>query len=213
MKNEIKDFCKKHNITENQFFCKEEIGGNLDLESVTSLPDGFNPTVGGNLYLRSEKRYIGANIPSIKHLFPEVYTWEGGKYIKADGMFMEVIKNKGNVYRVRKINEIKESYLVTNGNGKWAHGSTLNEAKKDLIYKIGNRNKDDYRHLNLDSNLSFEESIEAYRAITGACGFGVRGFVESRLSLKKEKYKISEIISLTSGEYGSSDFAKFFDKK
>jgi hypothetical protein len=29
------------------------VGGNLDLGSLTSIPEGFNPTVGGYLYLRS----------------------------------------------------------------------------------------------------------------------------------------------------------------
>jgi hypothetical protein len=52
-KEEIKSFCKNHNITEDQFLGKEKIAGNLDLRSLTSIPKGFNPTVGGNLYLRS----------------------------------------------------------------------------------------------------------------------------------------------------------------
>jgi hypothetical protein len=48
-----KAFCKKHGLTEDQFYGKETVGGDLDLGSVTSLPDGFNPTVGGYLYLGS----------------------------------------------------------------------------------------------------------------------------------------------------------------
>ena len=53
MKKEIMDFCKKNNITSDQFFGKEKIGGDLDLGSLTSIPEGFNPTVGGDLDLRS----------------------------------------------------------------------------------------------------------------------------------------------------------------
>jgi hypothetical protein len=49
----MKDFCKKHNITENQFKGIDKIGGSLDLRSLTSIPEGFNPTVGGDLDLRS----------------------------------------------------------------------------------------------------------------------------------------------------------------
>jgi hypothetical protein len=49
----MKEFCKKHNITENQFLGIDEVGGSLDLRSLTSIPDGFNPTVGGGLYLNS----------------------------------------------------------------------------------------------------------------------------------------------------------------
>ena len=50
---ERKEFCTKYNLTENQFLGIDEITGSLDLDSVTSLPDGFNPTVGGSLDLDS----------------------------------------------------------------------------------------------------------------------------------------------------------------
>src|ERR1017187_3771839 len=53
MKNEITEFCKMYNLTEDQFFGKEKFGGDLYLSSLTSIPKGFNPTVGGYLYLRS----------------------------------------------------------------------------------------------------------------------------------------------------------------
>ena len=48
-----KQFCKKFGITENQFYGKDEIIGDLYLSNnqLTSLPDGFNPTVGGSLFL------------------------------------------------------------------------------------------------------------------------------------------------------------------
>ncbi|MEY4767707.1 MAG: hypothetical protein RL637_346, partial [Pseudomonadota bacterium] len=47
------DFLKKYEITEQQFLGKEKIQGYLDLRSLTSIPDGFTPTVGGSLYLSS----------------------------------------------------------------------------------------------------------------------------------------------------------------
>lgn len=49
----LKDFCKKHGLTEAQATGKEKICGDLDLSSVTSIPEGFNPTVGGYLDLSS----------------------------------------------------------------------------------------------------------------------------------------------------------------
>ena len=236
MKKEIINFCKRFNITLNQFFGKEEIGGDLWLNGnqltsltegfnptvggslclngnqLTSLPEGFNPTVGGSLCLNGERRYIGKKVNIKKMHFPEIYTWQNGRYIKADGIFMEVISKKGNVYKVRKINKTEESFLITDGDRKWSHGNTLKEAKKDLIYKIGSRNKDEYKNLTIDSELSFEKSIELYRVITGACSFGTRNFVESKLISKKDKYKISEIIELTNGEWGNSVFKDFFNK-
>ena len=208
MKAKILDFCKRVGITEDQFYGKEEIKESLDLRSLTSTPEGFNPTVGGSLDLRSlkNKHKIKTNDLPAEYVF----TWQSGKYIKADDIFMEVISRKGNVYKVRKVNRPEESYLVTDGHGKWAHGDTIQEAKADLIYKISDRDKSEYESLSLDSELTFEEAIEAYRIITGACSFGTRDFVENRLQKKKNTYKISEIIQLTNSEYGNSEFQRFF---
>jgi len=49
----VKEFCKRYEMTENQFYGKEEFGGYLYLSSLTSIPEGFAPTVGGDLDLRS----------------------------------------------------------------------------------------------------------------------------------------------------------------
>ena len=51
--NEIKEFCKKYELSEDQFYGREKIAGSLDLSSVTSLPEGFNPNVRRNLDLSS----------------------------------------------------------------------------------------------------------------------------------------------------------------
>mgnify|MGYP000621718598 CR=1 FL=1 len=50
---EKQDFLQKYNLTESQFLGKEEIKGSLNLRSLTSIPDGFNPTVGGSLDLEN----------------------------------------------------------------------------------------------------------------------------------------------------------------
>lgn len=80
---DLKAFCEKYNLTEAQATGKEKIYGSLYLSSVTTIPDGFNPTVGGWLYLRSGEKYIGASVP-------DVYFWRDKKYIKADGIFQEM---------------------------------------------------------------------------------------------------------------------------
>ena len=46
-----KEFCKKYNLTKNQFLGIDQISGYLDLRGLTSIPEGFNPTVGGYLDL------------------------------------------------------------------------------------------------------------------------------------------------------------------
>lgn len=69
-----------------------------------------------------------------------------GKYIKANGIFSKIVEQKGDVYHVR-LDENKEiTYLVTDGEGHWSHGNTLEKAKDNLTYKIiENKNYDGKR--------------------------------------------------------------------
>ena len=182
------------------------VRGSLDLRGtqITSLPEGL--TVGGSLYL--EGTQITDTSKVIRKTI-DFFEWRNKTYIKADGVFSKVISHKGNVYKISQIGENKERYLLTDGNGKWSHGDTLKEAKDDLIFKIGDRDKSSYSNLTLDSILSFEESIEAYRVITGACSAGTKMFVKS-LSNTKDKYTIAEMIELTKGQYGNNVFKSFF---
>jgi hypothetical protein len=49
MKKEVKEFCENNRITEDQFYGKEKVGGDLWLRGLTCVPENFNPTVGGDL--------------------------------------------------------------------------------------------------------------------------------------------------------------------
>jgi hypothetical protein len=40
----IKQFCQNIGINEEYFHGSEKYGGSLDLEGLTSIPEGFNPT-------------------------------------------------------------------------------------------------------------------------------------------------------------------------
>ena len=198
-KNKIEYKSDKYNLT---------VGGSLDLEGtqISELPD--NLTVGGFLDLRGTQisEYVANNVNRDIKLI----SWKGGKYVLIDSMFTEVVKNKGNVYHVKNIGSKNIFYVVTDGNGKYSHGSTIEEARNDLIYKISNRSKEEFKSLNLNSVLSLSEMIECYRVITGACSFGTKRFVES-LSKVKENYSISEIIDLTNGKFGNNEFSSFFN--
>ena len=188
------------------------VGGYLDLRGtqITALPD--NLTVGGYLYLQgtqiTDTSMVSRNVPEILH-----WQWNNKHYIKVDGIFSEVVSHKGNLYKTKQIGKKEIGYLITDGNGKWSHGATIQEAKADLIYKVSNRDKSQYENLSLDDTLTFEEAIAAYRVITGACSAGTRDFVENRLPKPhKEKYTIREIIELTKSEYQSETFKQFFNK-
>jgi hypothetical protein len=112
------------------------IGQSLHLSSITAVPEWFSPTVGGYLRLHSHTAipkgfkpsdYEGKQIPII--------SWENGKYVSIDGVFSEVLQKAKNVYKLRQINGTI-LYCVTDGKGKYAHGKTIKEACNDLIYKL-----------------------------------------------------------------------------
>ncbi len=188
---------------------KPYYGGSLYLSGtgITSLPEGL--TVGGYLYLSG----TGITDPKYTKIDPDnhLFTWLGEKFIKVDGIFAQVLSKKKNVYRVKKIGDPKEFFIVTNDK-KYAHGDTIKEAKQDLIFKISDRNKSDYENLTRESAITYEKTIECYRVITGACSFGTKNFVTERLTQRKKQYTISEVITLTKGEWGNSTFAEFFKK-
>jgi hypothetical protein len=177
------------------------VGGYLDLRSVTALPEGFNPTVGGYLDLGS-----GLKAKKKPHVYP--LTWRGDRFMMVDGILTEVIRKHGMTYRVRKVGSQEIGYLVFNGN-MWAHGATLAEARSDLIYKNKETDTSEYKKLTLSSKLTFSEGIACYRAITGACSFGVRNFVETK-GVKKASVTVKQIIKMTDGQYGGDTFKQFF---
>ena len=180
---------------------------NISHTGITALPDNLN--VGSDLNIShtgitdTSKVNRTFNVDFVKKI------WEGKPYIKADGIFTRVINHHENVWKVRKINGTEDFYLVTDGEGHYAHGKTIKEAKADLIYKITSRDKSKYENLTQDSVLSFEEAIKCYRTITGACEAGTKYFVESCLD-KKDSYTIKEISELTKGRYGNEMFMDFF---
>ncbi len=194
------------------------IGGDLSIcenSSLTSLtfPEGM--AIGGDLsiYENSSLKQKKWNVrESVDDGY--IWTWRGRRYIKADGVFMRLLNRRGNVCKVSYIGRNREAYLVTDGAGKWAHGDTLEEAKRDLIYKISNRDTSRYKGLTLESELTHEEAIEAYRVITGACSAGTRHFCENILPKEevREKYTVAKIIELTAGNYGSDKFREFFTR-
>lgn len=188
---------------------KLTIGESLHLNgtAITSLPD--NLKIGRSLYLEDT---VITDTSKVNYNIPNFFEWRNCEYIKVDGRFSKVVSHKGNVYKVCYIDMEGEGYIVTNGNGKWSHGFTLEEAKRNLTYKISNRNISRYESLTLDSELIFEEAVECYRVITGACSGGTYTFIEGHPDMKKDKYTIREIIKITEGQYNSSEFNRFFEK-
>jgi len=138
---------------------------------------------------------------------------DGKIYASYDGMVFESTSHRkiGTITIAENLDRWNNKiYVVSNGR-KHSHGRTLKQAMNDLRFKNEIRDLGDYKHLNLDDKLNYDEAIMVYRQITGACSEGTKYFLENNNNLKKNKlYTIREIIELTKGQYGSEIFIRFF---
>ena len=135
---------------------------------------------------------------------------DNGEHVIADGILSKVVKQKGPIYHVINHGETTLSYLIER-DGMFAHGTSMDEAKESIKYKIGERDLSKYDTLTNETELTIDECITMYRVITGACESGVRRFVEN--SDVKAVYTVSEIIALTKGQYGNNTLVTFMEKK
>ena len=181
----------------------------LNNTDITSLPDDL--VVGGWIIKNGTKIYRNQNIGI--HFVQKI--WGDKPYCCVDGIFTEVINRRDKVWEVRRIGHTETLYIVNDGNGHYAHGDTIKQAKADLVYKITNKDKSEYEGLTLESVLTHDKAIQCYRTITGACSFGTKNFVENILppEERKDQYTIAEIIRLTKGRYGNEIFTNFFKNK
>jgi hypothetical protein len=163
----MKKFVKKHNLTENQFLGVETVGGSLDLQNLTSIPDGFNPTVGDYLDLGNLTMDV-----STKPYGNPILSWENGKYILCDRISTEVLSKKKGHYFVRKLDSKEKMHIITDGENTHSHGKSLKQANEDLQFKIASK-KLKNTPIQEDSLLT----VKHYRLITGAGDAGVRDFM------------------------------------
>jgi hypothetical protein len=113
------------------------------------------------------------------------------------------------IHKTNRIGYTESEYVAIKGELS-AHADTLKLALIDLRFKESNRDTSWLEDKTLESILSFEDSVLAYRCITGACSGGVSHFLKT---IKEQKeYKISEIIELTKNEYRNKEFTSFFNK-
>jgi hypothetical protein len=139
-------------------------------------------------------------------------TWLERGYVVADGIHSKLIsrRKKGDleIFKVQKeFLGDEESYVVKRGN-QFSHGDTIKHAVEDLRYKLADRDTSRFKKWTLKTKVKEEDAIQAYRAITGACEFGVKQFV-SGVKVPKA-LTVEKVVELTSGRFGNEAFAKFF---
>ena len=134
-------------------------------------------------------------------------------YLYKDGILSFVHSTKVidgiTIHKTNRIGYTNTEYIAIKSDLS-AHANTLKLALIDLRFKESDRDTSWLEDKTLDSILSFEDSVLAYRCITGACSGGVSHFL--RGIKDKEEYKIGEIIELTKNEYGNETFSDFFNK-
>jgi hypothetical protein len=188
------------------------IGGDLYLRGLTSIPAGFNPTVGGYLELsglEAKAKKLPINfLEKLNFKLSEKLTWQKGKYRVFDGIFCEVLKNKKNIYKV-KIKD--ETAYIVNAGYLFSHGKTIKEARENLLYKLTSQDTTAFKKWTLDKKISVKEAILSYRAITGACEFGVKNFCKD-IKIPKLLTPL-KVIEITEGQYGGEKYAQFFGKQ
>ena len=131
----------------------------------------------------------------------------------ADNILQRIIstKKKGDliIYRTQKIGS-KEKQFCVKRDSVFSHGKTLKEAIEDLQYKISDRDITEFKTWTKSTKVTKSKMIEAYRKITGACVLGVKDFVENNKI--KNKITVEEVINVTTGKYGHSEFVRFFNR-
>ena len=196
------------------------IGGSCYIRSDVNAPK--LTTIGGSCDIRSDVKFTASKKPKkndanarsycIQFTF-NVFLKLG--FVFADNILMKFISKRTKdgmaIYKTQDLTSEKIGYCIE-ANGIYSHGDTIKQAKADLIYKISNRDTSQYKDLTLDSVVTKTEAIKMYRVITGACEAGTKHFV-SGLAKTKAKYKVSELIELTKGQYGNETFKNFFEEQ
>ena len=128
-----------------------------------------------------------------------------------DGIFSYVVSVKGSVKKLKNTNG-ELSYLVSDNEGNSAHGETIKDARDDLAFKLMSKDVTQFKNMPLKTTKTPQEWAKVYRAITGACQYGTKQFIESKDKLK-ETYTLKEILEQTSGAYGSERFKEVVRSK
>ena len=178
-------------------------GGSLDLRWLTSIPEGFNPTVGDSLYLsgltsKYTKLKNGDYVPR--------------KYLYADKILTHVKRDKKIGEYTYFVGKIPGRDVIFDGKN-YAHCSSVKEGINELAFKTAcDRGAEQYRGIDPNEPIDRDKAIAMYRIITGACKQGTQRFVDS-LGELKETYTVREIIGMTADQYGGEAFRRFFEEE
>ena len=182
----------------------KSVGGDLYIHSSANLDAPKLESVGGYLSIHS-----GASLIANKF-----YTGGYDKFKVYDNIGCVTLssKQKSGVTilscrhsKIKNQKVIGDKFYVAQSGNNNAHGKTIEEALRELQFKIGKRDISEFKNMPKDSKKTPDEWAFIYRMVTGACQYGVKRFMESKGKLKAQ-YTLTEILEQTKGVYGHEKF-------
>ena len=147
-------------------------------------------------------------------------SFDGKEVYKIDGVQTIIAHIKGNVAKGSILNSdftLTPCYVVK-GNGYFAHGETIKEARESLVAKyFEDMDEDDV----IEKFLSEFKKSEKYEGskffewhhyLTGSCLMGRNSFVRNHDLDLSDKYTVDEFIEICEDDYGSSVIKKLKER-
>jgi len=194
--------------------------GNVDLRSLTTLPEGTSFNNQGYVYLYSlttlpeGTSFNNQGSVNLSSLTTEMQTYRGEqitlRYIDGYTMLIQSEKLtkgiticKARYFGGREIKDLEKCYVAKVGN-HWAHGNTAKEAIQDATDKA--TLDADVADVVTEIKRTGMVTIAQYRAITGACREGCRQFLHSIGKPDATDLPLVEVILHVKGHYGFDKF-------
>ncbi|MDR0912153.1 MAG: hypothetical protein LBM96_06085 [Methanobrevibacter sp.] len=224
--NQLTSLVIPDNFTCNIFYCY-----NNQLTSLV-IPDNFTCNIFdcSNNQLTSlilnKDLYIGNTLPNIEIKNYKVIenssleqVYKDSRFNDfSDGIISEILSKEKKViynnkyiqiYKIFMLEGAKYGYLCKYENYT-SHGKTIREAVNDIIFKMSDKDKQQYKNIDKNKKYKVEELVIMYRIITGACSLGCETFLDSQGELPKTM-NIFEVAERTKGNYGNETFCEFFN--
>jgi hypothetical protein len=173
-------------------------GGSVDLSSLTTLPEGVTFSNGGSVYLRG--------------LTDEIHTYRGERIrlknvdgytmlIRSERKLGEATIYSASYFAGGEIADFKPCYIAAQGE-YFAHGETVEQAMRDVRFKMMEHDFDE-AELVEEIKARGTVHINDFRLITGACESGTRqGMADAGLPYDADELPLETVLSAAFGHYG-----------
>ena len=125
-------------------------------------------------------------------------------------MISSVCLNTAKGHIIHKDLTIEPCYIIKDGNGHFAHGDTLDNARIALEEKLFEGMSEEERiekfieHFDISKAYTGHEFYKWHHILTGSCEFGRNSFVkDNEIDLDKE-YTVAYFLKITENSFGSS---------